>query len=111
MNITIYHNPRCSKSREALGLLEEQGVHVKVMEYLKQPLSLAELRSLRQHFSFDSFVRSNEHLFKELQLNMEDEDAVLQAMSEHPKLMQRPIVVAGDKAMIGRPPEKILELL
>ena len=110
-SITIYHNPRCSKSRQALALLEERGINPTVVDYIKNPLKQSELEELATHFELSDFVRSNETLFKELGLSLTDEKAVIKAMASNPKLMQRPIVVKGNKAVIGRPLENVLELI
>lgn len=108
---TIYHNPRCSKSRQALALLESHAIQPVVVEYLQHPLTLSELNKLRAHFSLQEFVRSNEKVFKELNLNLDNEEEVLQAMADRPILMQRPIVTYAEKAVIGRPVENILSLI
>ncbi|MDF1677575.1 MAG: arsenate reductase (glutaredoxin) [Legionellaceae bacterium] len=106
----IYHNPRCSKSRQTLQLLQDKGIEPIVVEYLKTPLDMATLLQLRAYFSLKDFVRTNEADFKTLGLSLDDEKAVLEAMVKAPKLMQRPIVVHKGKAEIGRPPEKVLDL-
>ncbi|NOU50869.1 arsenate reductase (glutaredoxin) [Pseudoalteromonas sp. JBTF-M23] len=115
MSVTIYHNPRCSKSRETLALLEAQGVNAQVVEYLKNPMSLETLDKLIQQLGFDSahqLVRSKETLYKELGLSKETEESTLrQAMIANPKLIERPIVVNQQKAAIGRPPESVLNIL
>jgi arsenate reductase len=108
---TIYHNPRCSKSRQALELLQNNGIHPTIVEYLKTPLTLADLKKLRTHFDWNDFVRHDEPIFKELKLSLADEAQVLEAIVKNPILMQRPIITTGDKAVIGRPPEKVLALL
>jgi arsenate reductase (glutaredoxin) len=110
-DIVIYHNPRCSKSRQALALLQERGVEPVIVEYLKTPLTFDALEKLSQHFEFTDFVRCNELEYKDLKLSVDDKLSLLKAMETHPKLMQRPIVVRGKKAVIGRPPENVLELL
>ncbi len=109
--LTIYHNPRCSKSRQTLKLLQIRGIDPIIIEYLKTPLNLEQLNKLRQHFTLKDFVRINEPLFKKLNLTLEDEAKVLEAILEHPILMQRPIVVSNGKAIIARPPETVLALL
>ncbi|KTD63747.1 oxidoreductase [Legionella santicrucis] len=109
--ITIYHNPRCSKSRQTLELLQNKGITPIIIEYLKTPLNMQQLKVLRAHFTLKDFVRANEPIFKELGLSLDNEDDVLQAMLKEPILMQRPIITCKDKAVIGRPPEKVLELL
>lgn len=109
--ITIYHNPRCSKSRDTLKLLFDKGLKPIIIEYLKTPLTLDELRALSMHFEFTDFVRSQEPIFKEWGLSLTDEAQVLAAMQKAPILMQRPIVTYRNKAVIGRPPEKVLTIL
>lgn len=114
-NATIYHNPRCSKSRETLALLEQQGVEPKVILYLETPPSVDELKTLLKALGFSSareLMRKKEELYKTLELADEtlSEAQLLQAMVENPKLIERPIVVKGSKARIGRPPEQVLEL-
>ncbi|MEJ6474785.1 arsenate reductase (glutaredoxin) [Pseudoalteromonas piscicida] len=115
MSVEIYHNPRCSKSRETLALLESNGVTPTVIEYLKTPIDGETLSNLLTKLNFDSahqLVRSKETLYKELGLSKESDEATLRtAMLENPKLIERPIVVHGDKAAIGRPPESVLEIL
>lgn len=108
---TIYHNPKCSKSREALKLLQSHHIQPVIVEYLKHPLSFEELKKLRAHFDLNDFVRCNEPIFKELTLSLDDEDAVLHAMTETPILLQRPIVTCGEHAVIGRPIENVLTLI
>ncbi|WP_058521663.1 arsenate reductase (glutaredoxin) [Legionella tucsonensis] len=108
--ITIYHNSRCSKSRKTLELLQSKGVEPVIVEYLKTPLSLDQLNNLRAHFALKDFVRTDEPIFKELGLSLDNENQVLQAMLKEPILMQRPIVTYKDKAIIGRPPENVLKL-
>ncbi|QDP73427.1 arsenate reductase (glutaredoxin) [Legionella israelensis] len=109
--ITIYHNPRCSKSRKALEILQNKGLELEIVEYLKTPLSLKQLKNLRAQFDLKDFVRTNENRFKELGLSLDNEMQVLQAMVKEPILMQRPIITYEGKAVIGRPPEKVLQLL
>lgn len=110
-NLTIYHNPRCSKSRQALELLKNQGLEPNVVEYLKEPLNYEQLTALRAHIALKDLVRTNEKCFKELALSLDDEVRVLNAMTHEPKLMQRPIVVYKNKAALGRPPENVLDIL
>ena len=109
--LQYYHNSRCSKSRQGLALLREHGENPEVIEYLKKPLTFKQLQVLRQHFPINDFVRTNEAIYRELKLSLNDENQVLAAMVEHPILMQRPIAVKQGKAVIGRPPEKVLDLL
>ncbi|HGM7059944.1 TPA: arsenate reductase (glutaredoxin) [Serratia marcescens] len=115
-NVTIYHNPRCSKSRETLALLEQHGVDPKVVLYLETPPSADELKKLLKELGFISardLMRKKEDLYKELKLADDSlsEEQLLAAMTANPKLIERPIVVKGSKARIGRPPEQVLEIL
>lgn len=108
--LTLYHNPRCSKSRQTLELLLHKGLNPLVIDYMHRPLTLIQLKELRRHFALTHFVRTNEAVFDELQLSLDSETEVLAAMTVHPILMQRPIVVYKNKAVIGRPPEQVLAL-
>lgn len=108
---TIYHNPKCSKSREALKLLQSHHIQPVIVEYLKHPLSFEQLKKLRSYFYLNDFVRCNESIFKELRLTLDDEEAVLLAMSKEPILMQRPIITCNEHAVIGRPIENVLTLI
>ena len=114
--ITIYHNPRCQKSREALALLEEKGVEYKTRLYLndQESMSAAEFQDVLDALDMDAIdlVRKNESVWKEEYKTLElDEDEVILAMIEHPKLMERPIVMNGDRAVVARPAEKLLDVL
>jgi arsenate reductase len=112
--VTIYHNPRCRKSRETLKLIEASGAPFQIVEYLRQPLSATELKSLvsRLGIGASALVRKNESIWKEHYRGKELSEAeILKAMETHPKLMERPVVVLGDRAVLGRPPENVLELL
>lgn len=109
-NIIIYHNPRCSKSREALEIIKNQGFEPIIVEYLKTPLDITQLKELRSHFELKDLVRINEPLFKTLKLSLDREEELLRTMVKNPILMQRPIVTYNGKAVIGRPPENVLEL-
>jgi len=114
MKATIYHNPRCSKSRATLSLLEERNIDVKIVEYLKTPLSRAELRALLAKLGLQvrDIVRSAESEFKEAGIGIDaPANALLDLIVQHPKIMQRPIVEIGGRARVGRPPEAVLELL
>jgi len=109
----IYHNPRCSKSRATLALLAEHGIDHEVIEYLQTPLSRTELEQLLTLLgcSAAEIVRFNEAHWKETGLTRDADDAaLLDAIVEYPKLLQRPIVIHGDAARIGRPPQAVLEL-
>ena len=112
--LTIYHNPRCSKSRAALALLEGRDVPLRIIEYLKEPPTRAELAALRRKLGLapNEWVRTGESEYKTARLDVHSpEDKVLDAMAQHPILIERPIVVRGDRAVVGRPPERVLELL
>lgn len=112
MKAIIYHNPRCSKSRQALGLLEEKGVDHEVKEYLKEGLDEAEVLDLITKLgdSAQNIVRQKEEEFKSEPFEVEDKGTVAKMLAQIPKLLERPIVVMGPKAIIGRPPEDILKL-
>lgn len=107
----IYHNPRCSKSRQVLEILQRHHINPIIIEYLKLPLNLEQLIELRSHFDLIDFIRTDEPIFKELNLTLEDEEKILEAMLKEPILMQRPIVIYNGRAIIARPPEKVLELI
>lgn len=114
MKARIYHNPRCSKSRATLALLEERGVELDVVEYLTDTPSKATLRKLLSKLGLRprDIVRSAEPEFKASGLTLDaSDDALLDLMIEHPKLIERPIVEIGEKARIGRPPERVLAIL
>lgn len=111
---TIYHNPRCSKSRETLSLLEANGIAADVRLYLQEPPSVEELGSLLAKLGLKpiELMRTKESLYKELVLDADDvtDEQRIEAMHANPKLIERPIVVHGEQAKIGRPPEQVLEL-
>jgi arsenate reductase len=112
--ITIYHNPRCSKSRAACALIAESGVDAEVIDYLTKPPSRDELRVLLAKLGMraSEIVRRGEAVFKEHYQGRElSDEQWLDALIAHPILIERPIVVRGEQAVIGRPPEKVLELL
>lgn len=115
MTIKIYHNPRCSKSRETLALLEQNGVTPEIIEYLKDVPSVDDIKQLLTMLNFDSarqLIRTKETIYKELALSTEnDESKLIDAMIAHPKLIERPVVVNGDKAAVGRPPENVLAII
>jgi arsenate reductase (glutaredoxin) len=113
--VTIFHNPRCSKSRRSLELLEARGIKPNIVEYLKQPPSAAELKAILRKLGMHprDLLRRGEARYAELGLEDRDlsDDALVELMVENPILIERPIVVSGGKAAIGRPPERILEIL
>ncbi|HEX23225.1 MAG TPA: arsenate reductase (glutaredoxin) [Chromatiales bacterium] len=115
MTTTIYHNPRCSKSRQTLQLLEERGIQPTVVKYLETPPDEATLKALLDMLGLEprQLMRQKETEYKELGLDNPglDRDALIRAMVEHPKLIERPIVVKDGKAALGRPPEDVLEIL
>ena len=114
MTVIIYHNPRCSKSRQTLTLLQEQGIEPEIVEYLKTPLNMGILSSLREKLGGDAhlMLRPKEAEYKEQGLSKNSSNKeVLNAIVNAPKLLERPIVVNGSKAVIGRPPENVLEVL
>ncbi|MFC3609002.1 arsenate reductase (glutaredoxin) [Stutzerimonas tarimensis] len=113
--LRLYHNPRCSKSRGALDLLQARGLQPTLVRYLETPPDAAELKVLLQALGLPArqLLRTGEEEYK--QLNLADasltDEQLIEAMASHPRLIERPILVAGDKAVIGRPPERVLELL
>lgn len=112
--IKIYHNPRCRKSREGLAILEQSGKTFEVIKYLEEIPSKEELRSVLSclNLSPENLVRKNEAVWKEkYRGKLLSDEEILDAMILHPKLIERPIVVNGNKAIIGRPPEAIQEVL
>jgi arsenate reductase len=112
--VTIYHNPRCSKSRNTLALLEENGVNPDVVLYLETPPDAGQLKDLLKKLGMTAseLVRRGEGDYKTAGLSRDSSDAdVLAAMVKYPKLIERPIVVKGGKAVLGRPPENALELI
>lgn len=115
MKATIYHNPRCSKSRQTLALLEEKGIDIEIIEYLQTSPDKKTLSKILGQLGIapSALIRKGESVFKELNLadKLDDDDALLDAMAANPILIERPIVLANDKASIGRPPESVLEIL
>jgi len=109
---TIFHNPRCTKSRQTLALLRERGVEPDVVLYLDSPPDAAALRDLLTKLDLpaSALVRKKEH--RELGLDpTDDDDELVRRMAAHPRIIERPIVVRGDRAVLGRPPENVLDLL
>lgn len=115
MGVRIYHNPRCSKSRTTLQLLRDRGVEPEVVEYLKTPPDRAELAGLLAMLGLSpqQLLRRGEAVYKELGLDDPalDDQKLIDAMVEHPVLIERPIVVTNGKAALGRPPEQVLSIL
>ncbi len=113
MNVQIYHNPRCSKSRQTLELIQNKGIEPQINLYLENSPTVEEIGGLLSKLGIPAsgLVRKKEDLFKELKLQEASETELLKAMSEHPKLIERPIVVVDNKAILGRPPENINEIL
>lgn len=116
MTVTIYHNPRCSKSRESLALLQGRGIEPEVILYLEQARSLEEIRTLLEMLGMTDardLMRKGEEEYKSLGLNDTalTQEALIAAMATHPRLIERPIVVNGQRAAIGRPPERVLGIL
>ena len=113
--VTIYHNPRCSKSRQTLSLLEENGIDPEIVLYLEHPPSAAKLRELIKMLGISprDLLRKGEDEFKAMNLGDKDlsDRAIIEAMVKAPKLIERPIVVKGKKAVLGRPPENVLSLV
>jgi len=114
-DLTLYHNPRCSKSRAALQLLEERGLQPTVVHYLDTPPSAAQLREVLDKLGLPprQLLRSGEDEYRQLDLADQalTDDALIEAMVAHPRLIERPLLITADRAVIGRPPENILELL
>lgn len=112
MSVTIYHNPKCGKSRETLKLLEAKGLHPNVVEYLKTPPSASELKQILGWLGVTAkdILRRKEAAENGVDPTL-PEDRLIAAMVAHPIVIERPIVVAGDRARLGRPPEKVLEIL
>ncbi len=115
MSITIYHNPSCSKSRQTLQLIEESGLSPQIIEYLKTPPTAVELKEITQLLGISprELLRTKETEYTAHGLdNMAlDDDAIIKIMVDHPKLIERPIVIKEQRAVMGRPPENVLELI
>jgi arsenate reductase len=115
MSITIYHNPRCSKSRQTLSLLEDKGMDIEIIEYLQTPPDAATLQTLIKKLGIAprELLRKGEEEFKQAGLDKENvtDEEIIHAMLRYPKLIERPIVVNKDKAALGRPPENVLTIL
>lgn len=115
MSVKMYHNPRCSKCRQTMALLDEQGVTPEVIEYLETPPSEAELKEIIEMLGIKprDLMRKKEKIYKDLELKDESlpDSALIMAMVSHPQLMERPIVIKNGKAAIGRPPKLVLDIL
>lgn len=114
MEVTIYHNPRCSKSRQALSLLESKGNKPIVVEYLKNPLTTEQLSRIINELNIKpiDLVRKNESIWKENYIGKElSDDELVEAMISNPKLIERPIVTSSKGTVVGRPPENVLRVL
>ena len=115
-NVIIYHNPRCSKSREALKLLENKGIEPSIIKYLETPPDVNTLKRIIEMLNIEDprdLMRKHESEYKENNLDNPSlsQDELIQAMVSHPRIIERPIVVSGNKAEIGRPPIKIIDIL
>ena len=113
--IVIYHNSRCSKSRETLQILEDNNVEVEIIDYLEDPPSPQELKRIIAMLGVTArdIMRSTEPVYRDANLDDDslDDDEIIDAICEYPALMQRPIVVAGERAVVGRPPSRVLEII
>ena len=109
----ILHNPRCSKSRTTLNIILENNIQPTIRLYLDDPLSIGEIKDLliKLNTTADQIVRKNEEIYKKLNLKNSDQDLLIEKISKNPILLERPIVVKGKKAIIGRPPENVMKLL
>ncbi|MCW8914601.1 MAG: arsenate reductase (glutaredoxin) [Magnetovibrio sp.] len=113
MSVTIYHNPRCSKSRKTLELIQDKGVEPEIVEYLQTPPSADELKAILKKLgkSAAEIVRKKEAKEEGIDLDTLDEDGLIAALAAHPRAIERPIVIKGDAAVMGRPPENVDDLL
>ena len=109
----ILHNPRCSKSRTTLNIILENNIQPTIRLYLDDPLSIGEIKDLliKLNTTADQIVRKNEEIYKKLNLKDSNQDLLIEKISKNPILLERPIVVKGEKAIIGRPPENVMKLL
>tara|TARA_Y100001936_G_scaffold6319_1_gene5551 strand:+ start:2853 stop:3188 length:336 start_codon:yes stop_codon:yes gene_type:complete len=109
----ILHNPRCSKSRATLNIILENNIQPTIRLYLDDPLSIEEIRNLliKLDTTVDKIVRKNEEVYKKLNLKDSDQDLLIEKISKNPILLERPIVIKGEEAIIGRPPENVMKLL
>lgn len=113
MSVTIYHNPRCSKSRQTLALIEENGISPEIVEYLDTPPSQARLKEIVAALGVapQEIIRKKEAKEEGVDVSGLSDAALIKAMVEHPRIIERPIVVSGQKATMGRPPENVLTIL
>lgn len=115
MTITIYHNPQCSNSRQTLSIIEAAGETPEIILYLDTPPTPSEILAIREKLGFQSvrdMMRTGEDIYQELGLDGESDELMLaKAMAAHPRLMQRPVVIKGERAVMGRPPENVLPIL
>lgn len=109
--VTIYHNPRCTKSRQTLALLKENGVEPEVVEYLRTPPDAKMLKSILKALGLQPSDMLRKKEYRALGVDQPDDDELIDLMSAHPEIIERPIVVCGKKARLGRPPENVLEIL
>lgn len=111
--ITIIHNPRCSKSRDALKIIEEKGHKAKIIHYLDGELTKEILEEVLHLLDIPAqeILRTKEDEFKELKIDLSNQNEVIYAILKHPKILERPIIIHNNKAVIGRPPERVLEIL
>ena len=115
MSVTIFHNPRCSKSRQTLSLIQEKNIDIDIIEYLKTPPDISQLKQILKQLGYEprQLMRKSEQIYKDLDLGNENKTAadLIIAMTQNPILIERPIVLSGEKAAIGRPPESVLNIL
>mgnify|MGYP002863576355 CR=1 FL=1 len=116
MSVTIYHNPRWGKSRNSVGILNDKGVKYNIIKYIENPPSPSELKIIAKKLNLKAkdFIRKGEQDFKNLNVSeqkLNNDEEMFEIMSENPKIIERPIIVNGNKACIGRPPENILKIL
>ena len=113
MKITVYHNPRWGKSRDSVRILEEKKIDYRIIEYLKEPLDIEELKNILTILNVKpkDIVRTSEAEFKNNKLSEVSGDKLLRAIIKFPKILQRPIIIKGSRGVIGRPPENILDII
>ena len=115
MSVTIFHNPRCSKSRQTLSLVQEKNIDINIIEYLKTPPDISQLKQILKQLGYEprQLMRKSEQIYKDLDLGNENKTAedLIIAMTQNPILIERPIVLSGEKGAIGRPPESVLNIL